>query len=233
MIEEKDFETYLYVEKNKFIIFLFDTNKLINIYKEELAFKNYYDISFKELSNFLDDNIFKIEKLLGKFIKNIFLIVEDKIEIETVICVKKKNDNNKTNQKNLYQALLDVKDLFKENNQNHEIIHMLINNFFIREKVYEEFIENLDSEYLYLDIKFLTLSDKFISKFEKILKKYQIEIKQFISGKYLKKIIGDNKFEISEMAHKIRKGYNPNEIKIVPKTNVNKGFFEKFFQLFS
>tara|TARA_S200000501_G_scaffold322845_1_gene319082 strand:- start:2961 stop:3662 length:702 start_codon:yes stop_codon:yes gene_type:complete len=233
MIEEKDFETYLYVEKNKFIIFLFDTNKSTNIYKEEILFKNYYDISFKKLSEFLDNNIFKIEKLLGKFIKNIFLIVEDEIELETIICVKKKNDNNKTNQKNLYQALLDVKDLFKENNQNQKIIHMLINNFSIHRKVYEEFIENLESEYSYLDIKFLTLSDKSISKFEKILEKYQIQIKQFISGKYLKKIIGDKKFEISEMAHKIRKGYNPNEIKIVPKTYTNKGFFEKFFHLFS
>jgi len=233
MIEEKDFETYLYVKKNKFIIFLFDVNKSINIYKEELLFNNYDDLNSKELSKFLDNNIFKIEKLLGKFIQNIFLIVEDKIELETIICLKKKNDNNKTNKKNLHQALLDAKDLFKENNQNQEIIHMLINNFSIRGKVYEEFIENLDSDYLYLDIKFLTLSDKVISRYERILEKYQIEIKQFISGKYVTKIIGDKKFEISEMAHKIREGYNPNEIKIVPKTNVNKGFFEKFFQLFS
>ena len=109
MIEEKDFETYLYVEKNKFIIFLFDTNKSTNIYKEELLFKNYYDISFKELSEFLDNNIFKIEKLLGKFIKNIFLIVEDEIELETIICVKKKNDNNKTNQKKFISSFIRCK----------------------------------------------------------------------------------------------------------------------------
>jgi hypothetical protein len=39
--------------------------------------------------------------------------------------------------------------------------------------------------------------------------------------------------EASLMAHKILNGYNDNEILIVPKIELNKGFFEKFFQLFS
>ena len=35
------------------------------------------------------------------------------------------------------------------------------------------------------------------------------------------------------MANKLQNGYNHNEIILVPKNIGNKGFFEKFFQLFS
>ncbi len=35
------------------------------------------------------------------------------------------------------------------------------------------------------------------------------------------------------MIFKIKHGYNANEVLLVPKNDENKGFFEKFFQLFS
>ena len=233
MIEEKEFEIYLYIEKNKFMIFLFDPNKLINLYKNEIIINDNIEINFEELSKFLDNNIFKIEKLLGKFIENIFLIIEDDAEIETKICIKKKNMNCKTNKKDLNQALVELKDLFKENYKEQDIIHMLIENLKINEKNHNVFVENLNSEYLYLDLKFIALSDQFIYRFNRTLEKYQIKIKQIISGKYLKNLKKEKKNEISLMAHKIREGYNSNEIEIVPKIRLNKGFFERFFQLFS
>ena len=88
-------------------------------------------------------------------------------------------------------------------------------------------------EYLNLDVKFITLPDEVILKFNKVLQKYQVQIRKFISGKYLKQFGLDKEIEISQMAHKIIDGYNLNEIEIVPIIKENKGFFEKFFQLFS
>ena len=35
------------------------------------------------------------------------------------------------------------------------------------------------------------------------------------------------------MANKLNNGLNKNEVKLVSKIRENKGFFEKFFQLFS
>ena len=35
------------------------------------------------------------------------------------------------------------------------------------------------------------------------------------------------------MANKLNDGLNKNEVQLVPKNKENKGFFEKFFQLFS
>ena len=233
MIEELEYEIYLFIEKNKFSIFLLDINKLANLYKNETTFIENKNIDLEELSKFLDNNIFKIEKLLGKFIKNIFLIIEDNSEIQTNISIRKKNSNNMTNQKDLNQVLVELKNLFKENNSSQNIIHMLINNFTIDGYKHDIFVEKLKSDYLYLDVKFISLSDKLIYKFDKLLENYQIKVQQFISGKYLKELMSDKDLELSLMAQKMREGINPNEIEIIPKIQTNRGFFEKFFQLFS
>ena len=39
--------------------------------------------------------------------------------------------------------------------------------------------------------------------------------------------------DLSEKAYKLRNGYNNNEVMITTKSIKNKGFFEKFFQIFS
>ena len=77
MTEEKDFETYLYLSSNKFKIFLYDKKNIKNLFQETLTTENNFDfIEFIELQEFLDKNVFKIEKLIGTFIKNIFLIID-------------------------------------------------------------------------------------------------------------------------------------------------------------
>ena len=65
------------------------------------------------------------------------------------------------------------------------------------------------------------------------LEKFQIKIKYFVSGNYLKEFFSHKKIELSEMAFKLKNGENQNEVIVIPKTIENKGFFEKFFQLFS
>ena len=91
MIEEIDFETYLHISKDKFQIFLFDKKNLKNLYKEELKLQEKFDfLDLINLSKFLDDNIFKIEKLAGNFIKNIFLVIESDENLHVNIAVKKK-----------------------------------------------------------------------------------------------------------------------------------------------
>jgi len=75
MIENSDFETFLYISKNKYQIFVYDKNNLKNLYDEEI--KNDNEIELNLLSKFLDDNIYKIEKMIKNFIRNIILIIED------------------------------------------------------------------------------------------------------------------------------------------------------------
>ena len=234
MAEEIDFETYLSLTKNKFEIFLFDKTNLKNLYKDELKLKNSFNfLDLEELHKFLDIQIFKIEKIYGKFIKNIYLILENDLNLEVNICIKKKNYGNLINKKSLENVLIEVKDLFKESYQNQTITHMIINNYLINGKNYSSYIDNLSGDNLSLEINFMSISNNTTFVLDKTLEKYQIRISQYLNGNYIKNFFNDENLELSEMANKLQNGYNHNEIILVPKNIGNKGFFEKFFQLFS
>ena len=234
MIDEIDFETYLYISKNHFKIFVFDKKSLKNLYQEVL--KVHEDFKFqelKELTKFLDDNIFKIENLVGNFIKNIILILENDKSSYVDICLKKKNYYQLINEKNLENILIEAKDLFNENYKDQMIMHMVISNFIINGKEYSSIRNNLKSDNLCLDINFKFISNELIFILDKILENYQIKVSQYLNGNYIKDFFREDDIELSEMVYKIRNGYNSNEVMLIPKSIINKGFFEKFFQFFS
>jgi cell division ATPase FtsA len=234
MIEETDFEIFLYVSKNSYQIFVFDKKKLENLYSEEMEIyneSNFQDL--KDLSKFLDKNIYKIEKLVGNFVKNIILIIENDKNLNVNIGIKKKIYDSSINQRYLENNLIDLKDLFKENYQKQTIMHMVIVNYIINGQKYSSYKKNLISDNLSLEVNFFSISNELVSEFDKILERYQIKISQYMCGNYIKFFFDQDTSEISLMAHKLKNGCNDNEVVLVPKNIENKGFFEKFFQLFS
>ena len=233
MIKEVDFQTYLSISNNKFEIFLFDKKNTKNLYKDEFKIDNKLNLDdLSDLSKFLDNSIFKIEKLVGMFVENIFIILDHDKNLNVNICVKKKIYDNLINQKNLENTLTEIKDLFKENYPKQNIMHMVVNNYLINGKKHSSFTRDLNSDQLCLEVSFISIPNNLIDIFEKILKNYQIKISNYIDGKYLKDLFKGDSFELSLMADKVRNGYNENEVILIPKNTKNKGFFEKFFQLF-
>jgi hypothetical protein len=234
MIEEEDFETYLSISKDKFQIIVFDIKNSKNLFSNETIYDNKKKFQILEhLVDFLDTNIFKIEKLISTFVRNITFVIDRDENLSVDICVKKKNYDELINHKNLENMLIEAKDIFKENYQDQRITHIVISNYLVNGKKYSTFINNLHGNDLCLEINFSSISNEFISSLEKILEKYQIKISQFLNGNYIKNFFNRTKLEPSEMIFKIKHGYNVNEVLLVPKNDENKGFFEKFFQLFS
>ena len=91
MIEEINLETFLHVSNNKYHIIVFDKKNFKNLYSEELIIYNESNIQdLSNLSKFLDKNIFRIEKIVGNFIKNIILIIENNETLQVNIGIKKK-----------------------------------------------------------------------------------------------------------------------------------------------
>ena len=91
MTEHGDLEAYLFLLPNKLLISLFDTKNLKNYYIDEIHLENKINsLDENILNKFLDKNIFKIEKLIGKFIKNIFLVIEKEQIFNLNIGIKKK-----------------------------------------------------------------------------------------------------------------------------------------------
>ena len=233
MNKENELKYYLSVSPNKYGIYLFDTKNLKNLYKEEIILNN--DTNYQnhdELKKFLDDNIFKIEKLSRKFIENIFLILEDKKIFNLEIGIKKKNYNISVTKEYLENSLVESKDLFRESYHNQEIIHMIINKYFMNGETYSLFEENLKTDHFGLEINFKSISRSTIYDLNKILENYQIKITKYLDGSYVKANFSKD-IELAEMSYKILNGYNQNEVIFVPKSNKKLAFFEKFFQLFS
>ena len=231
MIENSDFETFLYISKNKYQIFVYDKNNLKNLYSEEIGYSD--EIELNTLSKFLDDNIYKIEKKIKNFIRSIILIIEDDKILEIGISLKKKNYEKSENQKQLENSLVEVKNIFKENYQDLLIMHMVIvekeNNFLLNNA-------NNNDDYLFLEVNFISIPNKFTFYFDKLLENHQINIKRYMSGDYIKSffdIESKESMELFVMANKLNDGLNKNEVQLISKSKENRGFFEKFFQLFS
>jgi hypothetical protein len=220
MIEDTDFEIFLYISKNKYQIFAYDKNHFKNLYNEEI--KNIDEIELNILSKFLDENIYKIEKMIKQFVKNIILIIEDDKVLELDISLKKKKYEKNIDQKNLENSLVEIKDVFRENYQDQIIMHMIVVDN-----------DNKNDDYMFLEINFISITNNFTSYFDKLLESHQVKISRYMSYKYIKSYIGEDLNELSIMANRLNNGFNKDEVQLISKNKENKGFFEKFFQLFS
>ena len=232
MIEEADFETFLYLSRNQCVIFVENKRTFKSLYKEEIKIADeIYPDDLNYLSKFLDRNIYRIEKLVGNFIKDITLIIENDKILNVDIGIKKKDYTQFLNQNYLKNDLIEVKDLFKASYQNQVIMHMLIINY--DEDGNKNFSNDFDENNLYTVVKFISISNSLTFILDKLLEKHQIQINQYMSGEYIKNFIGEDLGELSMMASKLKNGFNKNEVTLISKNIENKGFFEKFFQLFS
>ena len=234
MTDEASFEAYLSISKKKFEIYLLDKKNLKNIYKEEINIKNDTDlIDYTLLSNFLNQNIFKLEKLIGNFLRNIVVILENNQILNFSIGLKKKNYGDKINKYYLESSLAELKDLFKENYQDNKIIHFIINRYLIDGVNHTVFDQEIEADHMCVEVNFISVPNILIKEISNILEKYQIKIDCLFEKKYIKNLFEGQLLDLSISAFKLQSGYNQNEVVLVPKSGKKIGFFEKFFQLFS
>ena len=226
-----EFETYLSISQTKFGIYLFDTKRRKNLYGKEINFEKKNFINYFDLKKFLDDNVFKIEKLLGKFVENIFVIIDHENILNIQIGIKQKNYQLSKSKVYLQSSITNAHDLFKENYPDEKIMHIIIKNYLIDGKNYSYLQDNLECEQLNLEIEFKSISNEIIYNLNKALENYQINIIKYVDGNYIKSFF-NNDIEISKMTFDILNGCNENEVMVVQKNTKKLGFFEKFFNLF-
>ena len=234
MTDESSFEVYLGLSQKKFEIYLLDKKSLKNIYKEEVYLENSSDlIDYNLLHSFLDKNIFKIEKLIGNFLRSIVVIIEDNQTLNCSIGIKKKNYGEKISKHYLESSLAELKDLFKENYQNNKIMHFIVNRCLIDGVNYSFFDQEIDCEDICIEVNFISISNTLIKEISNVLEEYQIKIDRLFEKKYIKNLFEEENLDLSLIAFKIQSGHNQNEIILIPKSQKKRGFFLKFFQLFS
>ena len=161
------------------------------------------------------------------------MIIEDEKVLSVDISIKKTNYEKNTSHKYLEKNLVEVKDIFRENYHDQIIMHMVIINKDTNENNLLLNNSDINDEYLYLEVNFISILNSFTFIYEKLLEKHQIKIEKYMSGSYIKSFLDKEVSELTIMANQLNNGLNKNEVKLVSKTSENRGFFERFFLLFS
>ena len=237
MTKSNEYEIYLHIGINLFEISVFSNLDLKNLYNEKLVVNNSQNnIDIVKLINFLDKNIFKIEKTLNFFIKSINVIFEDKNFLEINLSSKHYCDKKIINKNDKLILLNNLKNDIIKNYSDLSIIHFLIIKYLIDNNETNFFINEVACEFFCLDVKFICFNKKSFSNIENILKKnYQITLNKIISQSYINNFMKDNNYKLNtcELAFKISKGLNQNEVFIEAKSIEKLGFFERFFHIFN
>ena len=234
MTNKVDFQTYLYLNHNQFIIYVAEILTNEKIYSEKLEIEeNSTELKFSKLKEFLDVNIFKTEKKLNNFIKDVYVILDSKEFHSIKLSIQKDNNGNPINSETLIHPLNDLKNLCQSNLQNKKIIHFLVEKYLIDNKFYTTLPENVNCNIFSLDTEFICLSKNLIENIEKTLKKYHISLIQILSASYVEKFKDNTDNTIFTTASRIISGQNSNEVLMVDKMNKKQGFFERFFNFFN
>ena len=199
------------------------------IFYDELNSKN----DLNNIKNFLDGNIFQIEKKFNLYIENIYLIIEDKNFVKTDVSLTKEFNYLSSDFNNILGDLSMIKESVLKSNDDFQLIHMIINKFIVDKKDYSELPDQLDKKNFFLEIKLICLEKKRLINLKKILSEYQISIHKILNYEYVDTFKKSDLDNISVLATKLLWGLNKNEINFKEKHSKNIGFFEKFFKFFS
>lgn len=233
MDNSDNLNTFLFIGPEKIEISVKKKDDLRIYYQNEVENKSFKkEEIYLLLDKFLNENIFKIEKKFNFFVENIILIIDDDNQLDIKVSFKKKNDIDKFNQKSLNYLLTEAKNQISESYKEKIIIHMIIDNYLLDDNLYKTIPDDITYSQFSVSISFICLRINYIRNLEKILGNYQIKIQQIISAQYLRDLF-NNDTDFFSSGQKILDGYNQNEILFVPRTQKNRGFFEKFFLFFS
>jgi len=230
---KKDFETFMYIGADKILICVFSKIDSELLYKSESKFIELnHNRDEKKVINFLSENIFKIEKQLNQFINEISLIVKSK-QFQSIDISIKQNIYGEVKKKNHLSLLKDLKNYVFDSYSDYLLVHYVINYYLFDNIIHKNFDLPKKCNNFCLDTTFILLNKNEVSFYKKIFEKFQISVKKIISAKYIFDFFDSDKFNECEMGRKISLGFNPNEVFFIEKNPKKKGFFERFFHLFS
>ena len=229
-----DFQTFISVTPNKFILTVTDLKNEIlfeKVYKET-HLNETKEINYKALGDFLKQNIIEIEKRLKKFIETVHLIIDYKNIHSVNFSIKNKVDIISLDTKIVNELLVDAKSCCKDTLKYVDILHIIIDQFYIDNDHYDVFPDKKKCKNLSIDLSFICLPDYVLKNIKKLLSEYKISLDKTFSYPYLKNLSNEKSKNIYEIAQKVMSGLNENEVFITDQIPKNKGFFEKFFEFF-
>ena len=231
----KNFDNRYFIILNKDkIIFSCLNNENKNLFTQKYDFINFDSNElFKEVENFFNDNLVKIEKNLKDFIRKIYIIVDLDNSLSVNLSIKYDSDKVKIKRDKINELINTLKYQFNKYYNDEKIIHIIVNKLIIdgEKKNLLPVKENFQN--LILEVKFQCLKERFVNNIKKSLSNYQIAVEKIFLADRLNKTIHNQEENIFEAADKVLSEENSDEVLIVKKKKLNNGFFERFFNFFN
>ena len=233
MVNNLENKIFLFLGINKFtIVAINSANEFV--YKGETLTNNQNNqIELSLLDNFLNENIFKIEKKLKEFVKNIFLIIDHQNISQIRLSIKNKFDNIIINSNSIHKLILEAKSCCKKTLEDLHILHMKIDKFYIDGTYFKTLPEKKNCNNLSIEVSYICIPKRISKTIEDVLKKYQISLDRILSLDYLNSFLNDKNDNLYAMAQKILDGFNENEVFITNKYSKKLGLFDRFFNFFN
>ena len=127
-MSKKNFHIYLEFNYTELNIAAFNkiNNKLE--YFDQKLYKSYFnnnELNFDILQNFVEKNILEVEKAIGEFVKDIYLMIETPQSTSINLSVLKNNEGNKITKQDVMYLIQDAKQQILKSNSAIEIIHII------------------------------------------------------------------------------------------------------------
>ena len=233
MNNNTEYNIFLFLNFNKFTIVVLNEKDEV-IYKKENTIKNSSNkIELDIFSEFLNQNIFKIEKEINEFIETVHIIIDHDDIFSINLSIKNKIDNVLLNTNTINDLLLEAKNCCKETFINNEVIHFKIDQFLIDNCNFVTLPNKHMCKDLSIDLSIICVPKNILKDLEKILGKFQISLGKTFCYKYLNSFSEAKNKNFYEIAQKAMSGLNENDVILTNKTLKNPGFFEKFFNFFN
>ena len=235
-MSKKNFHIYLEFSYTEFNIAAFNkiNNKLE--YSNQKLYKSYFnnnELNFDILQNFIEKNILEVEKAIGEFVKDIYLMIETPQSTSINLSVLKNNEGNKITKQDVMYLIQDAKQQILKSNSAIEIIHIITENYNL-DNINHNFLPlDINCKKFSIDIKFICFPKNLLRNFEQLFLKQHILINKFICSNYVKTFNSENNEKhICEKGKEIVEGINKQEVVSIPKIIEKTGFFEKLFHFF-
>ena len=235
-MSKKNFHIYLEFNYTELNIAAFNkiNNKLE--YSNQKLYKSYFnnnELNFDILQNFVEKNILEVEKAIGEFVKDIYLMIETPQSTSINLSVLKNNEGNKITKQDVMYLIQDAKQQILKSNSAIEIIHIISENYNLDNMNYNFLPLDTNCKKFSIDIKFICFPKDLLRNFEQLFLKQQIFINKFICSNYVKTFNSkNNKKHICEKGKEIVEGINKQEVVSIPKIIEKTGFFERLFHFF-
>ena len=235
-MSKKNFYIYLEFSHTELNIAAFNkiNNKLE--YSNQKLYKSYFnnnELNFDILQNFVEKNILEVEKAIGEFVKDIYLMIETPQSTSINLSVLKNNEGNKITKQDVMYLIQDAKQQILKSNSAIEIIHIITENYNLDNMNHNFLPLDINCKKFSIDIKFICFPKDLLRNFEQLFLKQQIFINKFICSNYVKTFNSkNNEKHICEKGKEIVEGINKEEVVSIPKIIEKTGFFERLFHFF-